>query len=726
MNATGHRWVSELSDFRFTVKYRPGKVNVDADVLSRMPRTIEDMMQSCTSEVSPDILQATAAAMSIDNNDPLSWAMCLPTTVDTIDIDQHTANQYHSNLSTITPRDILQAQQCDPVLAPVLRFKVQGAKPSKTEIASAPPGFRILIRDWDKLYFSKDGLFYRKTSDNNQLLLPKKFHQLVYQELHCEMGHLSSERVIDLAVQRFYWPYMRRDIELFITKHCSCIKQKRPHGKGIAPLQNIVTTQPFELVSIDFLHLEKSAGGFEYILVIMDHFTRFAQTYATKDKSAKTVANKLYNDFILRFGFPGRLHHDQGGEFENDLMINLEALCGVGHSRTTPYHPQGNGQVERFNQTLLAMLRTLPERKKSRWADMLNTVTHAYNCTKHSSTGYSPFFLLYGRHPRLPIDLIFTTEQSRISTKRADHSDFVKRWKAAMKEAYQIASDRSKGSQARSKDKYDRRVQSSVLQENDRVLVRNLSERGGPGKLRAYWESEVHRIVKRMGDNSPVYEIVSERDPKSKTRVLHRNLLLPCNELPVKTKIDKYHDKKTRNQQHFQQKRNISTRTRRAPDEAQPASDDEDDDFIFIPHQDLDTMPQTQTSVENCEDNRSLENATYNMFDANNESGGRDNTNISETETPMETVVEDYIPEESDSSPTLSPQLEPRNYSRPQRYRCPPETLQYGRLGSPVSLPQYSVQNISCTPRMLYQNIGYPLVHSVVPYGHSVPFHLVA
>ena len=170
-------------------------------------------------------------------------------------------------------------------------------------------------------------------------------------------------------------------------------------------------------------------------MVLVDHFTRYVQAYATQNKSAKTAANKLYNDFILRFCFPHKIHHDQEGEFENKLFDRLQQLCDISHSRTTPYHPQGNGQVECFNLTLLSMLHTLPESCKSHWHEHLNKVVHAYNCSHNDGTGYSPFYLLFEQHPQLPIDLIFSID---LLTKHQSYPQYVSTWKTVMENAYSL------------------------------------------------------------------------------------------------------------------------------------------------------------------------------------------------------------------------------------------------------------------------------------------------
>ena len=660
LSAVGHRWVAELADFNFDIKYRPGKSNIDADVLSRLPLDPSEYMESCTAEMEKDATCATIQAVIHQEENTTPWVAAVSASIDIVHTEPAVTDLVFRQL---TPGEIQRAQREDPDISRILAYKKRGYPPSGGERKNETRTTSCYLRAWNKLHISVDGILWRQTKSRLQLVLPTKFKQLVYQELHIEMGHLGADRVVDLARSRFYWPYMQEEIEYFIANKCHCIQQKKPNITPRAPMESITTTAPFEMVSIDFLHLEKSQRGFEYILLIVDHFTRFAQAYPTRNKTARTVAEKIYNDFVPRFGFPSRIHSDQGGEFENNLFRQLHKLTGVSKSRTSPYHPQGNGQVERMNRTLLSMLRTLPELKKRKWDESLNKMIHAYNCTKHEATGYAPYYLLFGRTPRLPIDLVFNLKDCA----QGDYNTYVQNWQHDMKEAYQIAQQNATKTTERGKEYYNRRVSGGVLQPGDWVLVRNLTERGGPGKLRSHWEHVIHVVVERMGVESPVYKVKPESGG-GRTRVLHRNLLLPCDVLELDAPIPEFG---TRPRKTAAEKKTLSVSGNDLPNLGE--EQEEEDDFVSVDLvEELPSEVQTSGSVSPDEDLPS--DSVENHVTTEGTNGPSD-----ETEPGNEGTAGNDETEQSEEEDIA----EQDATTRPQRQRRPPQILTYNSLGNP-------------------------------------------
>lgn len=519
LNAAGHRWVAELADYRFTLKYRPGPANRDADFLSRRTTPIEEIMQACTEECQQDAIECIGNALRREEIEDVNWISAVTCNIDALPEECNISEP----IQPLAVGVIREAQNADAAISRVLALKRTNAPLKRKDRMAESETVRHLLREWPRLHINEDGVLRRETTARKQLVVPDSLKPVVYKHLHEEMGHLGADRMVALARERFFWPKMRQEMEHYVTQVCRCIKRKKPNRVTRTPIQSIETSAPFEMISIDYLHLDKCKGGEEYILVVVDHFTKYAQAYATRDKSGVTAARKLFDDFIMRFGFPSKIHHDQGKEFENNLFHKLQDYCGIRHSRTSPYHPQAN-PAERFNRTLLGMLRTLEESQKSRWKEHLNKVVHAYNSTVNEATGFSPFFLLFGREPTLPVDLMFP---KRGEEKSQSHPGYADKWREVMQEAYAIAMQNMKKSARRGQKNYNQHAWSSTLQPGDHVLVRNLTPRGGPGKLRSYWEDVIHVIKARKGPDSPVY-VVEPLQETGRRRVLHRNLLLPC------------------------------------------------------------------------------------------------------------------------------------------------------------------------------------------------------
>ena len=522
LDATGQRWIASLSGYNFSIKYRSGKKNADADGLSRCKASQEERV------IFPEMLKAISHSLSVAEDCPLVESVAVSdshasTQVD--DIPEQLLQTYG-----LTSRDWRKAQLNDSCIGYILHQVETGSNvPAKRDL-DRTVDVRYL-KEWDKLY-ADQGVLHRKVSLNGQefqqVVLPSVFDDEVFQALHNDLGHQGRDRTTSLFKQRFFWPGMDKFIREKVKTCGRCIRRKTGGGRS-ATLVNITSSSPMEIVCVDYLSLERSKGGVENILVITDHFSRYAQAIPTRNQTAKTTARVLFDNFIVHYGFPARIHSDQGQNFESNLIKELCQIARVEKSRTTPYHPMGNGQVERFNQTLLKMLGTLEEYQKSDWKTHVPTLVHAYNATFHDSTGFSPYFLMFGRHPRLAVDAFLGLTPDALSS--TSKTEYVRKLKERLDFAYVKAAEEAKRSASVHKQRYDAKARSSVLKPGDLVLVKNVGIRG-KHKIGDRWEQEPYVVIDQLNDDIPVYEVRRQHTRSRKTRLLHRILLLPFMCLP--------------------------------------------------------------------------------------------------------------------------------------------------------------------------------------------------
>ncbi len=345
------------------------------------------------------------------------------------------------------------------------------------------------------------------------------------------------------------------------------------------------------------------------------------------------------------------------------------------------------------------MLKTLTEKQKLSWKDELNKLVFAYNCTKSEVTGFSPFYLMFGRSPRLPVDALFGLNPNKGSI---DHSEYVERWTKGMQEAYEIASEHANKCTERNKRNYDQKVRCTSLCPGSRVLVKNLAQKGGPGKLWNFWENEFYIVIRQAAEDTPIYEVKPEQG-KGRSRVLHHNHLLTCDHLPQVTTQTQNATLKRKHQ-----KKSTALPAERR-EEHEPENDSESDDEYYVqvePYQ-FRTQPNSHNQMEKETTSHLLH--TSEKSSAQSEQmleltvlphlAEQEQNVIEHVDLPAEErclperrlpVEERRLPDQHLSEHHLPVQRNPTEEPSRIRQRRPPKRFTYENVGTPTC---YSVQN---------------------------------
>ena len=410
----------------------------------------------------------------------------------------------------VTGDQLQELQQEDPTLAEVRRA-------AEGQLSTAGIGF-----------FMRDGLLYRnwkppghlgEETSVEQLVLPIQCRKTVLEVAHKIplAGHLGRDKTSRRILQRFYWPTLYRDVKEFCRSCGSCQKcsPKKPPRAPLIPLP--VIEEPFRRVAMDIVGpLPRSRSGNRYILVLCDYATRYPEAIPVRNIDAEHIAEELLKVFS-RIGIPEEILTDQGANFTSQLLKEVYNLLGVHSIRTSPYHPQTDGLVERFNQTLKSMLRRSATQEGKDWDKLIPYLLFAYREVPQASTGFSPFELIYGRPVRGPLDIL---KESWETSNRSDESivSYVLTMREKLEKMSELVQENLTRAQQQQKRWYDQTAREREFTSGDQVLVLLPTS---TSKLLAQWQGP-YSVVKRVGK---VNYKVDMCDRRKRHRIFHVNML---------------------------------------------------------------------------------------------------------------------------------------------------------------------------------------------------------
>ena len=430
-----------------------------------------------------------------------------------------------------SPTELKKLQRNDPELCHVVKWMESGKRPENKDVRSLSPCVRHYWNYWHTLEYV-DGLLFKRyhkqddTGTYQQFVVPRALREHVLKSMHNSVlsGHLGRKKTTQKLLQRFYWFQVCEDINLWVTKCEICQSVKSGGKKAKAPLNNMVVGAPLDRLSADILRpLPKTKRGNTCILVVTDGFTKWVELFALPDESAQTCAQVILNEVICRYGCPLSFHTDQGRNFQSKIFAELCKLLEIRKTRTSPRNPKGNGQTERFNKTLVNMIRAYLKVDQRNWDQNLGCLAGAYRATQHASTTLTPNLMMLGREVRLPHEIVFGKAKYHTDKGVAAYGDYVSELKGRMQKAHDVARAHLEKAAQTQKGRYDAHTSFNVYRVGDLVWLQNEAREIGvctklqPAFVGPYVVVDVYNLT----------NLRIQLDAKGKTRVIHHDKLKP-------------------------------------------------------------------------------------------------------------------------------------------------------------------------------------------------------